>query len=196
MPERFVPTSREREATDSDTERSVVADDPAVLAEICAVPTRSGVTRPDALTVATVLSALAQDKEIPLAMGGPTRAEPPALTRLGSSLASLLEGIAPDKIVEDANNQDLTFLADSTGISKENIASYSIATRLGKTTKLPTELFFALLQQNVPGDGPVAVLASTADGVVDFDKNAERLLDSVLTASPRMRGCSLTRCAT
>jgi len=66
MPERFVPTKRERETTGADTERSVVEDDPEVLAEISVVPTCSGVTSPDALTVATALSTLAQDKETPL----------------------------------------------------------------------------------------------------------------------------------
>lgn len=139
------------------------------------------------LYTSSVQHNVAQRAEIPLAMGGPTRAQPPDLTRLSTSLASRLENLTPDKLVEDANTQDLTFLADSTGINKANVAFYSVASRLANTTKLPTELFFALLQQKVPGDGTVAALASKADGGVDLDNNAERLLESILTVSPRMR---------
>lgn len=140
-----------------------------------------------ALYTSPVHHKVSQRFEIALVMGGASRAQPPELTRLAGSLASRLGDLTPDQLVEDAHTRDLTFLAESTGISKATIAFYSVAARLAKTTTLPTELFFALLQQNVPGDVTVAALASTADGGVDLDKNAQRLLDSVLTASPRMR---------
>jgi hypothetical protein len=125
--------------------------------------------------------------EVPLPLGGAGRTEPPALARLSAGLAPHLEALRPEEIVEDAKTRDLTFLADSTGIDKETIAHYSIAARLASDTRLPADLFFALLRQNVPGDSAVVALASTQETGVDLEKNARRLLDSILAASPRVR---------
>ncbi len=143
--------------------------------------------RGEVLYTSPVQYKVASHAEIPLAMGGPTRAQAPALFRLSARLASQIGDLAPDGLVEDAHNQDLTFLAASTGLNKESIAFYSVSARMAKATTLPAELFFALLEQNVPGDGMVAALASTAEAGVDLDRNAKRLLDSILTSSPRMR---------
>src|SRR2546423_5974276 len=134
----------------------------------------------------TVYHHVGTRAEITLALGGKDRAGPPELARVSAAVGKRLGTLRPEEILERGQNQDLTFLAEATEMDKAQIAFYSVAARLAAGTGLPADLFYALFRQGVPADAPVAVLASTSEGV-DLDSNGKRLLEAVFAASPEMR---------
>lgn len=129
---------------------------------------------------------LPRQAQVLLAVGGPGRAGPVEYAALGRTLGQRLGQLRPEELLENEHHRDISFLADDTGLDRESIAFYSVASRLADTTGLPAELFYALFRQQVPADAAVAVLATTGDGA-DLDRNAARMLDAVLAASPEAR---------
>jgi hypothetical protein len=119
---------------------------------------------------------------IPIAMGGTAHNTPPEFTRIGATLQPHLGNLHPQEFIENENFQDITFLAGTSGLNKTQVAFYSLAARLADTTGLSPEFFYSLFAQNVPPNSSVIALAS-AGGAVDFNFNAQRLLNSVLSTS-------------
>jgi hypothetical protein len=128
-----------------------------------------------------------QGAQINLALGGNTRATAPEFTRIGQAIEPLLKGkLQPEALLETKDSRDLTLLSGKTGLSRTWLAYYTVGARLAKQTGLPPQLFYALFRQNIPADAGVKVLASTTDGA-DLDKNADRLLKSLLASSDAVR---------
>lgn len=84
------------------------------------------------------------DVEIDLTVPAETWLPPSLWERIGRTLAPLLEGIAPDELQENAEHQDVTFLAGETGFETQQIARFALAHRLA-LRDLPAEFWFGLL---------------------------------------------------
>ncbi|MEU1812641.1 Tc toxin subunit A-related protein [Micromonospora aurantiaca (nom. illeg.)] len=123
---------------------------------------------------------------IDLPLGGERRTEPSELDRLGGAVTKLLGSLRADEIVENDQHQDLTYLAESSGFEREQVATYSVAVRLAGQTGLPPELFYALLRMDVPANASIAVLADMSDGT-DLDRNATRLLTALARTAAATR---------
>lgn len=76
------------------------------------------------------------------------RAPPSLFTRITSTLAPLLGGLAAAELEEDAEHQDLSFLAAETGLPAHSLARFALAHRL-RRDELPPEFWFALLRPSV-----------------------------------------------
>lgn len=125
-------------------------------------------------------------EQIPLAVGGPSHAVPSEFHRTLGAIDARLGQLRLEELEESDDHRDLTFLGDDTGVGRLGVAYQTIAARLAATTELPPELFYALFRQNVPADAAVRALAAD-DAGTDLDRNAQRLLDAVLSASPDIR---------
>jgi Tc toxin complex TcA C-terminal TcB-binding domain/Neuraminidase-like domain/Putative peptidoglycan binding domain/Salmonella virulence plasmid 28.1kDa A protein len=125
-------------------------------------------------------------EQIPLAVGGPGRAEPAEFHRTLGAIDARLRHMRLEELEESGEHRDLTFLGDDAGVGRLAVAYHAIAARLAATTELPAELFYALFRENVPADAAVRALAEDAEGT-NLDRNAQRLLDAVLSATPDIR---------
>ncbi len=124
-----------------------------------------------------------QQATIDLALGGPRRAEPSEFSRLTSTLTPLLGNLAPTDLREDTQFRDLSFLEGQSSIAKPHIALWSIASHMSSSTKLPPQLFYALLRNNVPANAETIALASSTQGT-DLASNAQLLQDALLSTKP------------
>jgi hypothetical protein len=124
---------------------------------------------------------------IPLALGGPAAAAPSEFDTGAMALAARLGKVRLEELEQNDANRDISFLSSDAQMTDASVAFHSIAARLADSTRLPADLFYALFRQNVPADANLRALAAGADGSVDLDGNAKRLLDAVLAASPDVR---------
>jgi hypothetical protein len=120
---------------------------------------------------------------IDVALGGDAHAQPSEYATLTNAVTALIGTLSPIDLQENAQHQDITFLAGQSGVARERLALWVTAQRLAADTQLPAELFFALFSSGVPPDAATTALAASADGI-DLDANARRLLDEVLAAAP------------
>src|SRR3989440_8101825 len=120
---------------------------------------------------------------IDLALGGPQREQPSEHSTLVATMMPLLGTLSRTDLREDTQFRDLTFLSGETGINKARVALWSIAAHVANNTKLPPELFFALLRRNIPADAETIALASSTQGT-DLVANAQRLQEAILSTTP------------
>jgi hypothetical protein len=125
---------------------------------------------------------VAKGTTIPIALGGASHRSPSDFTGIHTTLKPHLGTLKPEEFVENQNFRDISFLAGKTNLDKTRIAFYSVASRLACSTGLPSELFYGLFSQNIPPNASVVALA-TSSGGVDFDFNAQKLLDAILSTS-------------
>ncbi|HEY7419207.1 MAG TPA: peptidoglycan-binding protein, partial [Ktedonobacteraceae bacterium] len=122
---------------------------------------------------------------INLALGGTQHAQPSEFTMLTSTLTPLLGQLSATDLREDAEYQDLTFLAGATSIARSQIALWSIAAHVASNTQLPPELFYALFTSNIPANADTIALASSTQGI-DLATNAQLLQEALLSATPQV----------
>src|SRR5579884_3418336 len=120
---------------------------------------------------------------IDLALGGPQREQPSEHSTLVATMRPLLGNLSAIDLKEDTQFRDLTFLSGETGIDKARVALWSVAAHVANNTKLPPELFYALLRRNVPADATTIALASSTQGT-DLAANAQHLQEAILSTTP------------
>src|SRR5438876_858302 len=83
--------------------------------------------------------------------------------RLLRTIKAQLERIPLLHVVEDAEHHDISFLAQETGKSTEQIMRIVIAARLEAAYSIPADVFYAFLRQRIPAALPSPLLDATQD---------------------------------
>ncbi len=122
-----------------------------------------------------VVEARSPELKTPL-QSAPTAAQPALQIDLAvephdqSEFAALLRAIEPllDKltlleVVENEEHHDLTFLAQETGKTAEQIMRLGVAARLAAAYELPAAAFYAFVRQRVPAAQPSPLLEASQD---------------------------------
>ena len=93
--------------------------------------------------------------------------EPPLDASLYATLVSALEpllgGLDLSALVEDADHQDLSFLSNETGRSREEIMRVCVAERLEQAYEIPAPAFYAFLALRTPSSLPLSLLDASDD---------------------------------
>jgi len=66
--------------------------------------------------------------------------------QLTSEITPLLDGVTLASLEEDEKNQDVSFISGETGINREQVKFYIVASRLSDRSKLPPEFWYAALR--------------------------------------------------
>lgn len=112
-------------------------------------------------TEATVESAVLEaqpEQEVNLAAQPRDTSEYAVVRR---AVVPLLEDLALEDVVETDEHHDISFLAQDTGRSKEEITRVVIAARLESAFDVPAAAFYAFLRQRVPAALPSPLLEAT-----------------------------------
>ena len=87
---------------------------------------------------------------VDLVVGNGNARGPSEYEQLLAVITPLLDGLSPAELVEDAQHQDITFLAIETGRDRRHIEFFAAAHRLAQQTGLPPDAFYGLFRQNLP----------------------------------------------
>lgn len=79
-----------------------------------------------------------------------------------ASIVPLLDGLPLTDVVESDEHKDLSFLAQETGKSTEQILRVVICARMEEAYKVPAPAFFAFLRQQIPSSLPKPLIDATA----------------------------------
>ena len=99
------------------------------------------------------------------------QAEPPDTSEFSSLLRAvepLLDGLKLEDLVESSQHQDITYLAQETGKTSEQIMQLLAAARLNQAYSTDAAAFYAFLRQRVPSSLPSSLLAAS-DGFTLID---------------------------
>ena len=85
--------------------------------------------------------------------------------RLSADLAPLAGDVLLDQLRQDAEAQDVTFLAAETGVPPVTIAHFGVAQKLASVRKIPASFFYALLRTGTVADAGVSGAAGVRFGI-------------------------------
>jgi hypothetical protein len=90
--------------------------------------------------------------------------------QLTSEITPVLNGLSLAALEEDQENQDVTFLSGETGIDREKVSQYIVATKLSQRSKLPPEFWYAGLRGGAFSSpllaAPINSLAQNAEEII------------------------------
>lgn len=115
------------------------------------------------------------------------RSEYAALVR---AVRPLLEELAFHDLVENEEHHDISFLAQETGKTKEQIVRLAISARLEEAYGIPSGIFFAFLRQQVPSSLPTPLLDAT-DNFTLIDGLVQRIGSLIFALSPELQTSTL-----
>ena len=101
--------------------------------------------------------------DIALAVPDPRAAS--EFDRLSADLAPLAGDVLLDQLRQDAEAQDVTFLAAETGVPPVTIAHFGVAQKLASVRKIPASFFYALLRTGTVADAGVSGAAGVRFGI-------------------------------
>jgi Tc toxin complex TcA C-terminal TcB-binding domain/ABC toxin N-terminal region/Neuraminidase-like domain/Salmonella virulence plasmid 28.1kDa A protein len=123
------------------------------------------------------------DLQIDLAARPPDQSEFSALLR---SIIPLLEGLSLLDVVENDEHQDISFLAQETGSSKEQIMRVVVADRLQAAYDIPAAAFYAFLRLGVPAALPSPLLEAS-QGFTLIDSLVRRIGSLIFALTPEVQ---------
>jgi hypothetical protein len=106
-------------------------------------------------------------------------------------LAPLLEGLKLTDLVENANHQDLSFLAKETGEASETLMQVALSARLEALFLIPAPVFFAFLSQRVPPTIPSPLL-DASDSFTLIDALVQNIASLIFALTPGPQTTTLT----
>jgi hypothetical protein len=130
-----------------------------------------------------------KDQEIDLEAQPRDRSEHATLVR---AIDPLLEGLSLTDIVESDEHHDISFLAQDTGRSTEEITRVAIAARLEAAFGIPAGAFYAFLRQRVPSALPNPLLEAT-QGFTMIDALVQRIGSLIFSLTPEVQTATLER---
>jgi hypothetical protein len=95
-----------------------------------------------------------------------------------TTIAPLLENVTPDQLSENAQLQDISFLAGETGITKQQLYRYVIAHRLTLQSKIEPECWYALFS------APVYVHLFASSRTTDPDELIRTMITTLTSVTP------------
>ncbi len=114
-----------------------------------------------------------------------------------SEWAELLRAVRPlldtldlDDLVENSEFHDISFLAQETGRTKEQITRLTIAARLAEAYRIPAQAFFAFLRQQIPTSLPSPLLDAT-DGFTLIHGLVQRIASLIFALTPDVQTSAL-----
>jgi hypothetical protein len=126
------------------------------------------------------VTALQPDLEVDLA------AQPPDSSEFGKLLDAItaqLDDVPLLDVVESADHQDISFLAQETGNAPEQIMRVVASARLESAFGIPAAVFFAFLRQHVPSSLPSALLDASQNFTL-IDALVARLASLIFNLAP------------
>jgi hypothetical protein len=102
---------------------------------------------------------------------------------LERQIQPLLEGLPLVDVVETDEHHDITFLAQETGRSKEDIVRVVLAARLEAKHEIPAAVFYAFLRQRIPAALPSPLLEAT-QGFTLVDPLVDRIGTLIFALTP------------
>jgi peptidoglycan hydrolase-like protein with peptidoglycan-binding domain len=143
---------------------------------------------PGPLLVASDISFNAKPIEtIDLMVGGAVYKGPSEFEQVMADLTPLLGRLTPADLVESADSKDISYLTGETSRSPVQLAMWSVAFRLAKTTSVPPEIFFGLLRENIPPGAATMVMVRDQSNALNLDANAQQALDGILASKQAVR---------
>lgn len=112
-------------------------------------------------------------------------------TTLLAKLAPLLEGLKLTDLVENADHEDLTFLARETGESTEMLMQVAIAARLEALFSIAAPVFFAFLSQRIPPTIPSPLL-DASDNFALIDALAQNIAALIFALTTDLQTAALS----
>jgi hypothetical protein len=94
-------------------------------------------------------------------------------------------------VVEDAEHHDVSFLAQETGKSTEQIMCIVIAARLEAAYSVPADVFYAFLRQRIPATLPIPLLDASQDFTL-IDALVARVGSLIFSLSADLQSRALT----
>jgi Tc toxin complex TcA C-terminal TcB-binding domain/Neuraminidase-like domain/Salmonella virulence plasmid 28.1kDa A protein len=102
------------------------------------------------------------------------------------AISPLLEGLALVDVVESEEHRDISFLAQETGQSREEITRVVVAARLEAAFEIPAAAFYAFLRQQVPAALPSPLLEAT-QGFTLVDPLVHRVGSLIFALTPAVQ---------
>jgi Tc toxin complex TcA C-terminal TcB-binding domain/Neuraminidase-like domain/Salmonella virulence plasmid 28.1kDa A protein len=105
---------------------------------------------------------------------------------LERQIQPLLEGLPLVDVVETDEHHDITFLAQDTGRSKEDVVRVVLAARLEAKHEIPAAVFYAFLRQRIPAALPSPLLEAT-QGFTLVDPLVDRIGALIFALTPEVQ---------
>lgn len=107
------------------------------------------------------------------------------------ALRPLLDDLALHELIENDQHHDVSFLAQETGASQEQILRLTIAARLAEAYDVSAAVFFAFLRLRVPSSLPSALLEAT-DNFTLVEALVQRIASLIFSVSSDVQTNTVT----
>jgi hypothetical protein len=135
----------------------------------------------------SALTPAQQDLQVDLSARPPDSSEYTTLLR---AIDPLLEKLTLLEVVENADHHDVSFLAQDTRRSNDQIMAVLIAARLEKSFDIPAAVFYAFVRQRVPAGIPTPLLEASEDFTL-IDPLVQRIGSLIFALAPDVQNGAL-----